>query len=195
MKYLALFDFDETISIIDSTKLFYKTLYKNKFLYFFNHYILCGFELLKSKFGLQSYLILKNKRLKIHLDGLTENEFKKVTSIFNEKIIDTIINVKAMETIEWHKLNSHDVWVVSASYDFLIANWCEKNGLRLLVNKTKYLKKKIYITNEECNYDGKVTHIKNNINLDDYDIVYAYGDSSGDLAMLELADIKKFKVF
>ena len=195
MKALALFDFDGTITTKDSATEFFRFLYKNRIIYLYKHYFLCLFEIVKFKFLGYSYLILKNKRLSVHIDGLAEMEFKQHCTNFDENIIQDLIKQSALQTIDQHKKAGDAVWIVSASYDFLIGNWCRRNGLSYLVNTTKLENGKITLTSEECNFNGKVVRILENIELSTIENIYAYGDSAGDEDMLALANNKFYKYF
>ena len=195
MKALALFDFDGTITTKDSATEFFKFISGNRIIYFYKNYFLCLFEIVKFKFLGSSYLILKNKRLSVHIDGLTEKEFKQYCNNFDENIIHELIKQSALQSLYQHKNAGDAVWIVSASYDFLIGNWCRRNGLSYLVNTTKLENGKIILTSEECNFNGKVTRIIENIELSKFENIYAYGDSAGDEDMLRLANNKFYRNF
>ena len=195
MSALALFDFDGTITKKDSASEFFKFLYKNRIVYFYKHYFLCLVEIVKYKLFGYSYLILKNKRLRVHIDGLTEMEFKKHCYSFDENILQKLIKQSALQSINQHKNSGDTVWIVSASYDFLIGNWCRRNALFYLVNTTKMENGKISLSSDECNFKGKVIRIKENIELSTFENIYAYGDSAGDEDMLALANFKFYRNF
>ncbi|MFM2268207.1 MAG: hypothetical protein RL757_1648, partial [Bacteroidota bacterium] len=47
----------------------------------------------------------------------------------------------------------------------------------------------------ECNYEGKVVRIRATVDVESFDTIYAYGDTSGDKPMLELAEFPHFCFF
>ena len=47
----------------------------------------------------------------------------------------------------------------------------------------------------DCNFSNKVNFIKKNYDLKNYEKIYAYGDSKGDLKLLEIAEYKNYKPF
>ncbi len=192
---LALFDFDGTITKHDTAKYFYKSLYKNQFVFLFRHLILCFPEILFYRLGFCDYLPLKRKRLQIHVGRLSDVEFRRYVSDFETTILPSLIKGSALDRVNWHKAMYHDIWIVSASYDFLLSNWCEHLGLKILVNRTIKNKGNIFVIEEDCNYDVKVKQINKNIQLSDYSLIYAYGDSDGDKAMLSLAHKPHFNFF
>lgn len=187
MKSLALFDFDGTISNLDSTTLFYKSLYSNRFAFIYRHLFLCLPQFLAYHFNLTNYLPLKRKRLQIHIGILSDDNFNRHLLKFQQVHLPSILKESAIERINWHINQGHDIWVVSASYDFLLSQWCEKMNIGLIVNKTVKNQHTCIFDGEDCNYSNKVHQILKRINISDYNKIYAYGDSDGDKNMLELA--------
>lgn len=194
-KTLALFDFDGTITITDSTLSFYKFLYNSKVLFLYNHYFLCFHYLLFYRFKLISYITLKRKRLDIHTSKFNDIEISKLSEQYYEKCFFRILNSKAIDRINWHKNQGHELWVISASYDFLLQKWTNDNGLNLITNKTSYDHFKRRINGRDVNYESKVEYLKFKVDLKSYSEIYAYGDSEGDKAMLDIANFKFFKPF
>jgi phosphatidylglycerophosphatase C len=194
-KSIALFDFDGTISTIDSVTYFYKFLYKCNLHYFINNYILCSLHILLYRIRLISYLPLKEYRLDVHTSRFNDVELKMLATEFYSKYFSGILNPKALERIQWHKNQGHDVWVISASYDFLLNDWSAENGIKLIANRTVKKKYKRYIDGKDVNFEGKLEYLKLHVNLDVYSEVYAYGDSEGDNALLSVAHFKYYKPF
>lgn len=156
---------------------------------------MCLPQLIKYVFKRDSYLELKKLRLKRHIGHLSEQRFEVLMSTFENKLIPSILKQSGMKTIAWHKENGHDVWIVSASFDFILEKWCAKNEIGLIVNQTSRIKNNCLMTSEECNFEGKVERIREVINIKDYDEIYAYGDTLGDQAMLKLAHHSFYRHF
>jgi phosphatidylglycerophosphatase C len=192
---IALFDFDGTISNADSATLFYKSLYKYRITFLFRHFLLCMPEFIKYRCGFTDYVTLKRKRLQIHVGALSEERYQNQILHFQLILLPSIVKESALKRIAWHKAQKHDIWVVSASFDFLLSNWCEQLDIMLLVNKTRKEQGNCFFEGDDCNYIGKFARIRNNIKLTDYTRVYAYGDSDGDKAMLSMAHEPHFKYF
>jgi phosphoserine phosphatase len=51
------------------------------------------------------------------------------------------------------------------------------------------------LANNNCNGEEKLRRIKAELALEEYSEIYAYGDSSGDTAMLSIATQPHFKPF
>jgi phosphatidylglycerophosphatase C len=192
---LALFDFDGTISSMDSSMLFYKTLYNNPIIFVYRHLLLCLPQYISYRLKLTDYLPLKRRRLQIHIGPLTEDNFNRKVLEFQSRHLPSIIKKSALDRLIWHKNQGHDIWVVSASYDFLLSEWCKQLNIGLIVNITVRNQHTCIFEGEDCNFDNKARKIRLRVNLNDYKIVYAYGDSDGDKPMLTLAHRPFFNYF
>ena len=194
-KTIALFDFDGTITTIDSTKSFYKFLYKSKVQYLLFNYLYCLPLIILLKMRVINYLPLKKYRLGIHTSKLNNKEFNQLIRDFYTKVFSSLLNSRALDRIEWHKKQGHEVWIISASYDFLLTKWSLENDIRLITNETILKNGRRILINSDVNFEGKLKYLKLYINLEDYTKIYAYGDSDGDKAMLSIADFKFYKPF
>lgn len=192
---IALFDFDGTITISDSTNTFYRFLYKKKAHYVLNNYIYCLKHIFFLILKITNYLPLKKRRLHIHTSKYNNDELEMIIKVFYDEVFYKLINQKALNRICWHKEQGHEVWVISASYDFLLNRWATEHQLNLITNKTYTSFSKRFIKNKDVNFDAKIEYLTKQINLEDYSEIYAYGDSAGDLSMLSVADYKFYKPF
>ena len=87
--------------------------------------------------------------------------------------------------------------VVSASAENWVKPWCDKYGLICLATKLEVKDGIITgkLNGRNCYGDEKVCRIKERLDLSDYHEIIAYGDSSGDKEMLELAHHPFYKPF
>ncbi len=191
---LALFDFDGTITKKDSWHDFMDFVSKKhrltglKMLLFLPIIILdaIGFNP-KGKFT-ELFLMFCFK-------GWKKEYFDELAKSYAETKLEKLIRQNALEQINKHKINGDKIVVVTASLDSWISDWCKKNEIELIssileVNEGLITGKLI---GEICSGEGKVKRIQEKYDLDDYETVYAYGDTSGDKAMLELADIAYYR--
>jgi HAD superfamily hydrolase (TIGR01490 family) len=149
------------------------------------------------KLGLIPNYRAKQYMLSYFFKGMPEERFKEIAEDYSLRHIDTIVRPKAMERIAWHKAQGHRVVVVSASLECWLKPWCDENGLELLATRLE-MKDGIVtgrLLTRNCYGPEKVNRIKERYNLDDYDTIYAYGDSRGDKEMLALADKPHYKPF
>jgi phosphatidylglycerophosphatase C len=194
-KTLVLFDFDGTITSKDSSDTFYKFLYNSPVHFIFNNYFFCFRLLILLKIKLISYIILKKKRLLIHTSKIDENKLLTISEKFRTTELQKILIPAALDKIQWHKNQGHEIWIISASYDFILEKWAQENQLNLITNKTTYLNNKRLLCNNDINFEEKLVQIKKVINLNEYSEIYAYGDSEGDKKMLEIATKRYYKYF
>ncbi|MGJ0318665.1 HAD-IB family hydrolase [Aliarcobacter cryaerophilus] len=195
MKILSLFDFDGTITKDDSLLKFIRFVVGDT--KFIIGLIALSPTLTLYKLKLIPNYKAKQKMLSYFFKGCSEEYFRKVANEYSLNHIDKILRQKAMEKIQWHKEQGHKVVVVSASIDCWLRPWCEKNGLELLATKLE-IKDDIVtgkLLSKNCYGVEKVNRIKELYNLEKYDYIYAYGDSSGDKQMLEIAHEKFYKPF
>jgi phosphatidylglycerophosphatase C len=94
-----------------------------------------------------------------------------------------------IERIEWHKSRGDDVVVVSASLDVYLQPWCEARNLPYLCTTLEERAGRLTgrCVRGDCSGAEKARRIKERFDLNQYTLVYAYGDSAEDREMLELA--------
>lgn len=185
---IALFDFDGTVTTRDSFVDFMK--YSKGIRVF-----LLGFITL-SPFAILYFLgMMPSQRMKEF--ALTYFYKAMPVAIFNdwgrryqENGVAKIIRVEALRKIDWHKKKGHDVVIVSASLEAWLLPWCQKNGIELIATKIEEKNEKLTgkIFGKNCEGEEKVVRIKDKYELDEYERVYAYGNSKYDFPMLMLAD-------
>jgi HAD superfamily hydrolase (TIGR01490 family) len=193
--YVALFDFDGTITTDDSLIKFIRFVIGDaKFT--------IGMVVLSPMLTAYKLKLIPNYKAKQYMlsyffKGMSEEKFMKVANEYSLKHIDTILRPKAMEKIAWHKEQGHKIVIVSASIECWLKPWCDKNNLDLIATKLQ-IKDGIvtgkFLT-KNCHGIEKANRVQEQYNLDDYDHIYAYGDSRGDKELLALADESFYKPF
>ncbi|MEO0603778.1 MAG: HAD-IB family hydrolase [Myxococcota bacterium] len=97
-----------------------------------------------------------------------------------------------------HRERGDEVAVVSASLDLWLAPFMEARGLRCLCTQADYDEDGIFhgdLASPNCRGPEKVARVREAFDLDDFDTVVAYGDSSGDTELLALADESVYRPF
>jgi len=192
---LVLFDFDGTITTDDSLIKFIRFVVGDtKFIW--------GMTLLSPMLAAYKLKLIPNYKAKqcmlsYFFKGMEEEQFYKVAEEYSLKHIDTILRPKAMEKIAWHKEQGHKIVIVSASIECWLKPWCDENDLNLIATRIE-MKNGIVTGNfltKNCYGIEKAVRVREIYNLDDYDHIYAYGDSRGDTELLELAHTKNFRAF
>lgn len=87
--------------------------------------------------------------------------------------------------------------VVSASPENWIQKWSFSEGLELIASKLEVNNGKITgkILGKNCHGVEKLKRIKEKYIIEDYKVIYAYGDTSGDRPMLNVATHSFYKPF
>jgi phosphatidylglycerophosphatase C len=192
---ITFFDFDGTITTKDSLADFVKFAV-GKQNYYLGLLVLSPL-LIRYIFNFVSNNVAKEKLLYHFFNGWNIIRFQQISDKYGLERIDKIIRPKAIEKIKWHQQKGHEVVIVSASMENWLIAWCQKNNLNLI--STKLEVKDNLLTGRfltlNCNGIEKVNRIKEKYCLEDYGVIYAYGDSKGDKEMLSIADKKYYKKF
>lgn len=185
---LALFDFDGTITYGDSFNHFLK--YSNtKTKYYVNFLIL-----LPILIGFKLKLIGNQKAKEIVLGwfygGMQYADFSELSRYYSLHVLPEILKKDAMEKIKWHQKEGHRVVIVSASIEEWLGPWCDENKLELICSKMEAKDGKVTGKLATKNNMGaeKVSRINKYLKLTDFEYIYAYGDTKGDIPMLALAN-------
>jgi len=195
MKQIALVDFDGTITTDDSLIMFIRFVVGDtKFA--------IGMVALSPMLTTYKLKLIPNYKAKQYMlsyffKGMTEEKFMQVANEYSLKHIDTILRAKAMEKIAWHKEQGHKIVIVSASIECWLKPWCDKHALDLIATKLEIKGGTVTgkFLSKNCYGIEKANRVHKQYNLDDYDHIYAYGDSRGDKELLALADESFYKPF
>lgn len=194
-KHLALFDFDGTLTYKDSFMQFIRYS-KGSFKYFLGLFILSPILILyKAK-------LLANDKAKIlvlryYFSGIALEEFKSKADGFAMEKIPRMLRKSAMDRLRWHINQQHKVVVVSASINLWLKKWCDLLNIQLIATELDIKQGKITgrLSTPNCYGEEKVKRIKLELQLDQYERIYAYGDTQGDKPMLALAHEKFYRSF
>lgn len=196
VKVLAIFDFDNTITTKD-------TLFQ--FLFFVFGYKKVLVKLLTiSLFVVPLFLLhiwtrskIKEYILSLFFKNMSINTFNEYGEEFANKI-DLFLSSDAISKIRWHQEKGHKVIINSASIKNWIAPWAKTNGVSIVICTELEVKNDIItgkFSTPNCYGKEKVNRLLKVIpNIEDY-IIFAYGDSKGDIELLELADYSYYKKF
>lgn len=190
---LALFDFDGTITSADTF---------TPFLYFASSRLrialgtlLLSPHILVYRLGLLAASPMRQRAAKVTLRGRAESEIRAIGAEYAKRVIPGVVRPHALERIAWHKARGDHVVVVSASLDVYLRAWCDAHELDLiavdLVSRNGVLTG-VY-ENGDCDGAEKARRVRARYDLASYDTVYAYGDTHGDDALLELAHERWFR--
>jgi len=192
---LALFDFDGTITTKDTLVGFIQYAAGKKAYYL---------GLLKLSPMLTAYTLklipnyeAKERMIAHFFQGWDSIEFQSLANRYSLEEIDKITRPQAIQQIRWHQEQKDKVVIVSASMECWLKAWCEQYNIDLLSTRLEVRDQKITgkFATKNCHGVEKVQRIKERYNLKEYNKIYGYGDSSGDKALLALADESFYKPF
>lgn len=190
---LALFDFDGTITFNDTFTAFIH--------YALDPGRLAAGKLILSpliigyKLGLVPARIIRPCISWFGFKGALEADVRKIGISYARDILDQCVRPAAMSRIRWHKQNGDRVVIVSASLDVYLSEWCRQLGLELICTRLetdggiltgRYL-------NGDCSGRQKAEQVLETYNLQEFSMIYAYGDTEEDREMLDLAHEKYFR--
>jgi len=192
---LALFDFDGTITKKDSLMEFIK-FYKGSYSF------MIGLIVLSPILLLYKVRIIKNWKAKERvLTYFFKNEpFKEFclkSTEFSIKIIPDLVKPEAIQSIIQHIGKGDRVIVISASFENWLVDWCKTMKLELIGSKIEVRNGLITgkIEGRNCYGTEKVIRLKQYLDISQFSEIYAYGDSKGDLPLLELANHRFYQSF
>ena len=184
---LALFDFDGTITTKDSLGEFIKYAVGSK-KYLFGM-IKFSPIFISYKLKIMRNDVAKEKLFELFFKDFDEQKFREIAKRYALNEIDKILRDEIYGKFLEHIKNGDRVVVVSASFRCWLEPWAKKQNVELLCTELEFIDEKLtgkFLT-QNCHGEEKATRIKRLLSLEDYETIYAYGDSSGDDAMLELA--------
>ncbi len=190
---LALFDFDGTLTRKDSFPAFLT-------------FMLGASGFAKALIGASPSIIAwkcrratnqqaKEALLSAALKGKSQNTIEQAGQEFAERCLAKLLRPQAEALLQKHRALEHETLLVSASPDAWMKPIAKQLGIKLISSRLAY-KEGIFLGKLEgknCYGQEKVERIKQEVSLDQYTRIYAYGDSRGDKEMLKLASHPHYK--
>lgn len=194
-KRLVLFDFDGTITTRD-TLAEIMIHYRGKLKY------QSGLIALSPIMVLYLLKLIPNWKAKQYmlswfLKGEDVTEFNDRCRAFTNKVLPGLIRPGASKMLNHYKSTGATVAVVTASAENWVKPWCDQNQLICLATKLEIKANKITgkIQGKNCHGPEKVFRINEKFLVSEFDEIIAYGDSTGDKEMLNLAHQQFYKPF
>ena len=194
-KAIAFFDFDGTITKKDTLLEFIR--FSKGSLRFYLGFLINIHYLVAYKIKLISNQAAKEKVLEFFFKGTPVSVFAKQCGHFTKQVLPGLIRSKAQEEIEKLKSAGFIIVIVSASPENWIQTWCNDADVELIASRLEIKDDKLTgkIIGKNCHGNEKVRRIMEKYVVTEYDEIYAYGDTSGDLPMLELATQPFYRAF
>lgn len=186
-KNLALFDFDGTLYRGDSfTGFIFHARSKR---HIFKH----GLKILP---WIQAYYLnlypanaMRPKLFAAIFSQTPQNELQTIAADYAQRLISRL-NPALYQQLLQHQAQGDDVVLVSASIDLYLTEVCKLLGIDLICTETECINQVLTgrYTTPDCSELQKSVRIRARYQLEDYQHIYAYGNSNEDLEMLKLAD-------
>ena len=188
MKKLYLFDFDGTISINDSFIMF--SFFSLGILSFFKYWV--------------SVIILMPFYSRNDLKQMFYSNFKEFNLDDFNNMCREFCDLKLRKLIKKSFLeyknqvdDDFKIVIVSASIYNYLKPWCDEMGFDLISTELEIIDGKLTgrFSTLNCNGKEKVRRLNEKYNLSEYDEIHVFGNSKGDLPMLELGTHKYYRFF
>lgn len=192
---VAFFDFDGTITTKDTLLEFLK--FSRGSARFYLGFGLNSPWLVAYKAKLISNQLAKEKVLSFFFRNMPIGKFQEHCESFSSTSLPALIRPKALQEIETLRSKDVKIVIVSASPENWIRTWASSIGADLIATRLQTSGDRLTgrIQGKNCYGEEKVNRIRENYNLNDYSSIYAYGDTSGDKPMLNLAQHQFYKPF
>lgn len=194
---IAAFDFDGTISTRDSLPYFlkfttgsFKTFYK-----LFTHIPMFIAFYLKQVSRQQ----VKESLIKSFFKGMPIDDLRQEGEKFAKGPLLKILKSKALDKINWHLKCGHKCVLVSANLDVYLDAFAKNHGFYAsLASRVDFDDKGLvtgYLKGDNCREVEKVRRLQELFGKEKNYVLYAYGDSDGDKALLDYADYPFYREF
>lgn len=194
MKKLYLFDFDGTLTYKDTMFMFLKFYNPSRFTWqFLKHSPL--FTLVK--LNLADPEKVKKSFIASIIKGESQYQIQKKSQAFFDANFPHIFRENALDFIKNINEDKTDTYIVSASLDIWVEPFAKHFGMELLATKAQFVNEQFTgeFASKNCNGEEKVNRIKEAVGQEKYDKTIAFGDTSGDKAMLSWANEGHFQFF
>ena len=192
---LAIFDFDKTISRSDSLIDF---IYHAVGPLWFTARFLCLSPILILHL---SGFIPNDRTKEIVLSFFFKNwdkpKFNAMALLYSQKHLPKIVRKKALEKIQWHQSQGHQIVVVSASLENYLNGWCRQIKADLLATELEFKDGRFTgkLKSPNCKGQEKIRRLQAHYDLKKFSYIYAYGDSPSDLALKTMANEFHYRSF
>ncbi|MBW8686901.1 HAD family hydrolase [Chitinophaga rhizophila] len=192
---IAFFDFDGTITRRDTLFEIIRFQKGNGALY-------RGLAVLAPALALMKCGIISKQRakeivLQYFFRSTPVEQFREKCAAFCQDTLPGLIRETARKEIREHLSKGHRVVVVTASAQEWVKPWADSEGIECIGTQLEVKEGKITgrILGVNCNGEEKVRRIRQQYDLPAFGDIYAYGDTSGDRPMLQMATFGYFRKF
>jgi HAD superfamily phosphoserine phosphatase-like hydrolase len=195
MKQLFLYDFDGTITKMDS--LFDFLRFSSSSGRYFLSMLLFSPLFIAAILGILPNAKVKRWLVSHFLKGKTRAELRTLSLEYRDFIFgEKVMRVRALGSID-ENLEKGPVYIVSASLDIWLEDIARYLGVGLICTRAHY-ENNVFdgsFSTPNCNYEEKPKRVRQEIDLSAFEHIHYYGDSKGDMAMKDVATNFYYKEF
>ena len=190
---LALFDFDGTVTARDTFSGFLRFAVPRHRMVLGAialSPVVCGYRL-----GLLSARQTRPLVSRVGFQGESADWIRHLGRRYAVEELPKVVRTEAVERIQWHQAQGDTVAIVSASLDAYLGPWCDSMGVERICTELEEHGGRLTgrYSQGDCSGQTKVSRIHERFTVSRYDVIYAYGDTSDDREMLELASRKFYR--
>lgn len=192
---IAFFDFDGTITTKDT--LLEIIRYQKGSFRFWLGFLVCSPYIVAWKLGLIPNYAAKEKVMQFFFRNTPIEDFQRACDAFAINVLPALLRPKAIKEIERLQQLGAEIVIVSASPANWSDVWRQPMGIASLATRLQVKDARLTgkFEGKNCHGEEKVCRINDAYDLSNYDEIYCYGDSKGDLPMLEIATISFYRPF
>jgi len=139
--------------------------------------------------------LIKQVATRAALTGRSLADIENLAARFAHEVVDNSLRPDTIQRLRWHQSQGHSVVLVSASYELYVRHIGARLGVDAVI-ATRVVSAQGTMTGEldgpNCRGTEKAVRllrwINEHVGERSQVVVWAYGDSAGDQAMLDLAD-------
>jgi phosphatidylglycerophosphatase C len=147
------------------------------------------------KLGVVSASAGRRATARVVFRGQPEVEVRARGERYAREMLPQGMRPEALDRIAWHRAEGDTIVVVSASLDVYLSPWCRQHGLELICSELEASRGVMtgrYV-GRDCIGPEKARRVRERFALEQYPVIYAYGDTEDDLDMLALAHRRFFR--
>ncbi len=132
---------------------------------------------------------------RVAFQGRSAEAVRALGRMYAIDVVPGMLRPRAMDRIAWHKQQGDAIVIVSASLDVYLRPWCKAQGVDLICSELE--ERNGVFTGQyvegDCSGAEKAARIVRRYRTEHYSTIYAYGDSSDDREMLDLAHRRYYR--
>lgn len=147
--------------------------------------------------GAITHTQIKERYLTYFFRGWKKSKLDQYGQAYAMNVLPLLIKPAALDRLNWHRSEGHRIIIVTASIGLWVSYWCEQLGVEIISSELAFENDRVTgrLASLNCAGQEKVNRLKDLLDITAYEFIFAYGDSQGDLQMLNIADEQHYRLF